>query len=198
MATVFNYNTVVICYNCRRLNIGTIKASWKAKDDGKTHLSIIIISCSECVQFPHVFNPSASLWRRYVDVRRYMDLIIAFGEEAVVSKERRYFSVVRLRFRTVAQVQDCRKVGSLLESARFAAVGDRETCGFFGKDSAYATSKAIPILGPQSTDPSSIASNQATRPSSLEIPPAYSTMSAAGAKSCPAVLVPKLGGRELC
>ena len=173
MAALFPFNTLVVCYSCRRRKIATIKASSKNENQGKNNPNIIFISCGKCIELPHVFDPSTSLWRAYIDIRLYEDLISAFSERPIIFKERRFFSIVRLRFKRVAQIQDCRKVCELLEPAKFAAVGDGEGCDFFGKASAYATTRAAPIFRQQFVGVYS-TSSLGLNPSSAVHSPPYS------------------------
>lgn len=170
MAPVFYFNTVVICYSCRRQNIGTVKDCRTATNGSQPYLNIIFVSCGKCVELPHVFDPSVSPWRRFVDVRRYEDLISAFGENTVIFKERRQFSITRLGFKIIAQIQDYRVVGDLLVRAEFAAVDDREACGFFGKDSAQEVTRAIPVFKTLSIVASS---PPPPRTNSSDLPPPY-------------------------
>ena len=108
---------------------------------------MVFISCSKCVKFPHVFNLSTSLRRGYINVQRYSDIINALSEKfnctPAVFREKRFFSITRLRFKTVARINDSNQ---LLQPNSFAILDDEEGNEFFGGESASYIRRVDPII----------------------------------------------------
>lgn len=147
----FCFNTVVICYNCLKQPLRYIKAS---NNPENKPLSVIFVSCEVCLRFPHVYNPRSSLQKRYIDVWRYSEIINSYVCAPNVWKEKRSFSITMLRFKTVAQIEDCQTVCRLLGGS-FAIVDyNREGSKFFSNERpACPTRKEVtPSFIPQGLD----------------------------------------------
>jgi hypothetical protein len=143
----FCFNNVVICYNCRKQPLGYIKASNNPENRA---LGVIFVSCEVCLIFPHVYNPRSSLQKRYIDVWRYSEIINSYACAPNVWKEKRSFSITKLGFKTVAQIEDCQTVCRLLGGS-FAIVDDNgEGSKFFSN--ACPTRKVTPSFIPQGLD----------------------------------------------
>jgi hypothetical protein len=146
-APPFDFNAVVICYNCRRRAISLIEPYESIANHGQSVLNLEFISCGECVKFPHVFNPRKSLLRGYVDVEPYSgiikDLGIMFRCTPQVLKERSFFSIARQRIKTVARIQDSCQ---LQVPTNYAIITDKEGCTFFSGEPAFTTRKVTPTV----------------------------------------------------
>jgi hypothetical protein len=162
----FHFNTVVICYNCRWQALGSIKFSVHPENRTQGTLGVIFITCNVCARFPHVYNPRCSLQRGYIDVRRYSDLIEKFECVPIVWNEKRFFSIARLGFKTIAQIEDCQTVYRLLIPPKFAILDNGQGSKFFSNEPAYPTKGVTPIFHPQGFD--------AANPNSVDPPPPYS------------------------
>lgn len=177
----FYFNTVLICYSCRRQAIALIRPYVSLVNDGRHILNLVFVSCSECATFPHVFNPRTSFWRGYVDVERYAKVIKdidkdigkTFNCTPHVLKERRFFSIARQRFKTMARIRD---VNQLQIPANYGILSDKEGCNFFSRDAALHTRRVNPSI---KIEASSTSSTPMTNWSIVEPPPPYK------ATSCP-------------
>jgi hypothetical protein len=143
-APPFDFNAVVICYNCCRRAISLIEPYESIANHGQSVLNLEFISCGKCVKFPYVFNPRKSLLRRYVDVEPYSgiikDLGIMFRYTLQVLKERSFFSIARQRIKTVARIQDSYQLQVL---TNYAIITDKEGCTFFSREPVFTTRKVI-------------------------------------------------------
>ena len=172
-APSFHFNTVLICYNCRRQAIVYIRQS----DKNQHTLNLRFVSCGVCARFPHVFNPITSLRKGYIDVQSYSDIIDGlkdkFRRTPFLSIERGFFSLARLRNKTMARIEDCNRLR--IEGGIFSILDHEEGCKFFYGEPASLTMMAAPAIRPQDDD--SFESGQILNPIFVEPPPPYTPAS---------------------
>jgi hypothetical protein len=172
----FPFNTIVVCYNCRIQGVGYLPGRGES-----TVLNMIFIACGVCVRYPHVHNPGTALIRRYIDVQRYSDTIEfcrkMFHCTPTIFKERRFFSITRLRTKTVTRIENSEEIADLL-GGLFAILDNDEGCKFFSGEAARPTTRvnlAISTNHPPPMPSENTEHDLIQIPELMGVPPPYST-----------------------
>ena len=150
----FYFNTILLCYNCRNQALVFIRSNVNPPNENQNTINLQFITCGMCERYPHVFNPSASLLRRYINIEPYSETIEALSEmckkfncKLVVLNLKKSFSIARLEFMTITWIENRDR---LLLPDTFAVLDNEESSRFFGGDATTpigsATVKPDPTI----------------------------------------------------
>jgi hypothetical protein len=76
--TTFYVNSAMICHNCCRTAVIRLKESRKQHfpiSREKDVLEITFVSCGVCLTLPHVYDPIAATFSKYVELQSYSSVI---------------------------------------------------------------------------------------------------------------------------
>lgn len=111
MKTDYCVMTAMVCYSCRKTNIVRMMESWRGAarvGEEKEALDVVFTSCPDCLNYPHVYNPSTAIIPRYLDPKNYETLINYLGTKFECTPtvlEEWKFSITSLKIKSLARIR---------------------------------------------------------------------------------------------
>ena len=100
--------TTIICYSCRFTRSDIIWEHVVSAGQNIKLLDILFDSCPECITFAHVYNPRTALISKYLDPRRYLNLVkwiaFKFNYTPVIPWEKK-FSITALKMKSLTKIK---------------------------------------------------------------------------------------------
>lgn len=172
----FHFNTILICYNCRRQAVVFIT---EQVSEAQHNMSLRFVTCGVCGKLPHVFNPGISLRRGYTNLQLYAGIIDhledKFNHSLYIYKKRGSFSLTKLATKTVVQIEDCDTLQ--IDSDNFYPLDHEEGSKFFTGKIVFLQRRVIPTVKLQEDANSSAQGRQTWDSPFVEHPPPPYTIS---------------------
>lgn len=163
LSVAFCINTAAICYNCC-----AIKFDWLVRDfvnprkNENNVLTIVFVLCPICAS-------RTIHQKKRIDVQRYSDTIDylrgAFKCVPTIFRAKRFFSILEMRFKSVARVQHIKTISLFSTSAKFT-IPDDEGIQLFIREPTQPIRIAAPGIDATDAGPSlpfiSVANMQGT------------------------------------